>query len=69
MMHFCPNIQETENCANSKLQKTYEQYKMPSGTRTTTDFLQKDSWLQSNMSMVHRKLLLRQLDMRKVHKC
>ena len=42
MMHFCPNRQETENCATRKqnlnCKKSYEQFKMPGGTRKLMNY-------------------------------
>ena len=42
LTHFCPNRQETKNCATRKqhlnCKKSYEKYKMPGGTRKLLNY-------------------------------
>ena len=42
VMHFCPTRQETENCVTRKqnlnCKKSYEQFKMPGGTRKLMNY-------------------------------
>ena len=57
-------LEERRRAHDAKLRYAQAKSKLLAETN-----LQKDSSLQSIRSMVHRKLLLRQLEMRKVHTC